>query len=97
MSDTIVNKIKENTEEYFKNVSKEEFKEDLIMAGFNIREEITMTKVFVNKEATILNGKCAGISGMVVGANSVENTVEIEVEEGTCIITTFQNVFQEKE
>lgn len=54
-----------------------------------------MKKVFVNKEATILNGKCAGITGIVVGANSVENTVEIEVESGTYITTTFQNISQD--
>ncbi len=54
-----------------------------------------MEKVFVGKEATILKGKCIGITGMVVGANSIENIVEIEVEPDTYITTTYQNISQE--
>ncbi len=54
-----------------------------------------MEKVFVGKEATILYGKCSGISGKVVGANWEENTVEIKVGTDTYIITTYNNMFQE--
>ncbi|MCE5220156.1 MAG: hypothetical protein LLF98_02515 [Clostridium sp.] len=54
-----------------------------------------MNKVFVGKEATILNGKCAGITGMVVGANSEDKMVEIRVEVGTYISTTYENISQE--
>jgi len=50
--------------------------------------------VFVGKEATIIDGACAGITGMVVGANSRKNTVEIRVEPGTYITTTYEKVFQ---
>jgi hypothetical protein len=34
------NKIEENMEEYFKNVTREEFKEDLIQAGFKVTDMI---------------------------------------------------------
>lgn len=54
-----------------------------------------MEKVFVGKEATILHGKCAGISGTVFGANWEENTVEIKVGTDTYITTTYQNISQE--
>jgi hypothetical protein len=54
----------------------------------------SMKSVFVGKEATIAIGKCAGISGMVVGANSEKNTVEIHVEKGTYITTTYDNITQ---
>ena len=53
-----------------------------------------LKSVFVGKEATIIDGNCAGIKGMVVSANSVENTVEIRVEPGTYIITTYEKVYQ---
>lgn len=55
-----------------------------------------MKSIFVGKEATIIDGNCAGITGMVVGANSKKNTVEIEVEPGTYITTTYERVSQEK-
>lgn len=53
-----------------------------------------MDKVFVGKEATIIDGNCAGITGKVVGADSVKNTVELEVEPSTYITTTFEKVWQ---
>lgn len=53
------------------------------------KEEVNLKSVFVGKEATILSGKCAGITGMVVGADS--NTAEIS----TYIITTYDNIAQE--
>lgn len=53
-----------------------------------------MKSIFVGKEATIIDGNCAGITGIVVSANSVENTVEIRVESGTYITTTYEKVFQ---
>lgn len=49
--------------------------------------------VFVGQEATILNGKCSGITGMVIGADSNENTVEIDVE-GATIFTAYDNITQ---
>lgn len=52
-----------------------------------------MKSVFVGKEATIISGKCTGITGMVVGADS--NTAEIRVEPDTYIITTYDNIAQE--
>lgn len=55
-----------------------------------------MKKVFVGKEATIITGLCTGIKGMVVGANSKEKWVEIEVEEGTYITTTYEKISQEQ-
>jgi hypothetical protein len=54
-----------------------------------------MKKVFIGKEATVLNGNCAGIAGMVVGANSEDRTVEIRVETGTYIATTYDNIAQD--
>lgn len=57
------------------------------------KEEVNLKSVFVGKEATILSGKCAGITGMVVGADS--NTAEIRVEPDTYIITTYDNIAQE--
>lgn len=53
-----------------------------------------MKSIFVGKEATITNGKCTGITGMVVGTNSQENWVEIKVEEGTFITTARENITQ---
>lgn len=53
-----------------------------------------MKKVFVGKEATVLNGKCAEIMGMVIGADSEDRTVEIRVEPGTYITTTYDNITQ---
>ena len=53
-----------------------------------------MKSIFVGKETTIVDGNCAGITGMVVGANSKKNTVEIEVEPGTYITTTYEKVYQ---
>lgn len=54
-----------------------------------------MDKVFVGKEATVLNGKCAGITGMVVGADSESKEVEIRVEVGTYITTGYENITQD--
>ena len=54
-----------------------------------------MEKVFVGKEATVLNGKCAGVTGMVVGADSESKTVEIRIEVGTYITTGYNNIIQD--
>ncbi|MDD3040816.1 hypothetical protein [Bacteroides sp.] len=55
-----------------------------------------MNSIFIGWEATIIDGNCAGITGMVVGANSQENTVEIQVEPGTYITTTYDRVYQSR-
>lgn len=53
-----------------------------------------MKSVFVGKEATIIKGKCAGLSGTVVGANSVTKKISIELESGSTIVTSWENVEQ---
>lgn len=54
-----------------------------------------MKSVFVGKNATILNGKCSGITGLVVGADSKDHTVEIEIEKDTYVTTSYENISQE--
>lgn len=56
-----------------------------------------MIRVFVGKNATILKGKCAGITGLVVGANSVTRKVELEIESGNYFTTNFDNIDQPEE
>lgn len=51
-----------------------------------------MKSVFVGMDATIIKGKCAGITGMVVGADS--QNAEIRVEPGTYITTSYENITQ---
>lgn len=63
-------------------------------AFHGLKGGIELKSIFVGKEATIIDGDCAGITGMVVGANSLENTVEIRVEPGTYITTTYERVYQ---
>jgi hypothetical protein len=51
-----------------------------------------LKSVFVGVEATIIKGKCAGITGMVVGADS--QNAEIKVEPGTRIVIDYSNINQ---
>lgn len=48
--------------------------------------------VFVGREATIVNGACAGIAGIVVYANSVEDSVIIKADKDTYIAVAFENI-----
>ena len=50
--------------------------------------------IFVGREATIIDGHCAGITGMVISADSDDNTVKIEVEPGTYITATYEKIYQ---
>lgn len=54
-----------------------------------------MKPIYVNKSATITEGILAGISGRVVGADSEEGRVDIEVEEGTYASISRDKVTQE--
>lgn len=56
-----------------------------------------MEKVFVGNKVTILNGKCAGISGTIVGTDSIGYVVKIRVDDETCIETKSYNIKQESE
>jgi len=53
-----------------------------------------MNKICVGKEARILTGKCAGIVGLVVGANSLDHSVELKIEDGNYFTTTYDNISQ---
>ncbi len=56
-----------------------------------------MPKVTVNAPATILNGILAGKTGTVVEYYSIENQVEIEVDDYTTVITSSVNIEQREE
>lgn len=44
---------------------------------------IYVKSIYVGKEAKIIKGKCAGLSGIVVGANSITKKISIELESGS--------------
>jgi ribosomal protein L24 len=52
-------------------------------------------RVFVNKEATVIKGVAKGITGLVVMANSKTKRVELELADGSCVYTSFDNISQE--
>ena len=57
-------------------------------------KEVSMPKVTVNAPATILHGILAGHTGTVVEYYSIEQQVEIEVDDYTTVITSSVNIEQ---
>ncbi|WP_156396969.1 hypothetical protein [Paenibacillus sp. Soil724D2] len=53
-----------------------------------------MPNVTLNAPATILNGILAGKTGTVVEYYSIEDQVEIEVDDYTTVITSSENIEQ---
>lgn len=54
-----------------------------------------VAKVFVSAPAKIIKGKCAGIKGKLVDANSETRQIEIMVDPDTTIKTKWDNITQE--
>lgn len=59
-------------------------------------KEVSMTNVRVNAPATILKGILAGKTGTVVEFYSIENQVEIELDDYTTVITSSVNIEQKE-
>lgn len=53
-----------------------------------------MKTVTINKLAEIINGKLKGISGKVVGFDSIDNEVHIKLDDHTSVITVAENIKQ---
>jgi len=55
-----------------------------------------MSKIIINEPATILKGALAGFTGTVREIYSLENQVEVEVDDFTSVITSSNNIDQSK-
>lgn len=53
-----------------------------------------MKKVTIGEPATILKGKLAGHKGNVIGVFTIEDQVEIEVDDYTTVIMSSGNIEQ---
>lgn len=53
-----------------------------------------MKPIYVNRSATVLSGPLAGITGLVVGADSMESEVTLQVDASSYVIIHWDNVKQ---
>lgn len=55
-----------------------------------------MKPIYVNRSATVVDGPLAGITGLVVGADSIESEITLQVDESSYVIIHWDNVKQEE-